>query len=121
MLYLMQYLCSIYMVFIWLTCLFRVDRGCEPQLGQTKIYEIDICCLFIIVEQELLTLLEYLSSIMVFSEVCVAQSLVLCVVFCQLLFVFFPLAIVLSVLPFMASDYPFGIFKLFLQNQIVMI
>jgi hypothetical protein len=99
--------------------------------------------LFIIVEQELLTLLEYLSSIMVFSEVCVAQSLVvcvvfclslfvfsevcvaqslvLCVVFCQSLFVFFPLAIVLSVLPFMASDYPFGIFKLFLQNQIVMI
>ena len=77
--------------------------------------------LLIIVEQELLTLLEYLSSIMVFSEVCVAQSLVLCVVFCQLLFVFFPLAIVLSVLPFMASDYPFGIFKLFLQNQIVMI
>ena len=41
----MQYLCSIYMVFIWLTCLFRVDRGCEPQLGQTKIYEIDICCI----------------------------------------------------------------------------
>jgi len=35
------------------------------------------------------TLPEYLSSPLVFSEVCVAQSLVFCVVFCGLLFVFF--------------------------------
>ena len=38
--------------------------------------------LFTIVEQELLTLLEYLSSIMVFSKVCVAQSLVLSIIVC---------------------------------------
>ena len=46
----------------------------------------------------------------------IAQSLVLCVVFCRSLFVlcFFPLAIVLSVLRCTASDYPFGIFNLFL-------
>jgi len=71
------------------------------------------------VAQSLVLCVVFCLSLFVFSEVCVAQSLVLCVVFCQLLFVFFPLAIVLSVLPFMASNYPFGIFKLFLQNQIV--
>ena len=38
--------------------------------------------------------------------------------FCRLLFVLFLLAIVLSVLHrFMDSDYPFGIFKLFLQTK----
>ena len=44
----------------------------------------------------------------------VAQYLVLCVVFRRLLFVFlffFILVIVLSVVPFTASDYSFGIFK----------
>jgi len=40
-----------------------------------------------LVEQELLTLLVHLSSPPVFSVVCVARSLVLCVVFCRLLFV----------------------------------
>ena len=35
--------------------------------------------------------------------------------FCRSLFVLFLLAIVLPVLPFTASDYPFGIFKLFVH------
>jgi hypothetical protein len=44
----------------------------------------------------------------------VARSLVFCVVFCRSLFVLFLLAIVLCVLLLLtASDYPFGIFKLF--------
>jgi hypothetical protein len=47
--------------------------------------------------QELLTLLEHLSSPQVFSRVCVTQSLVLCVMFCRSLFVLF-FAMVLSVL-----------------------
>ena len=45
-----------------------------------------------IVEQELLTLPEHLSSPPVFNGVCVTPSLVLCIMFCRLL------AIVLSVL-----------------------
>jgi hypothetical protein len=56
------------------------------------------------VEQELLTLLEHLSSPPAFSGVHVhAQSLAFCVL-CLLL---------------MASDYPFDIFKLFLDLQFV--
>ena len=48
-----------------------------------------------------------------FSEVSVARSLVLCVVFCRSLFVLFLLLTVLSVLlQLTASGYPFGIFKL---------
>jgi hypothetical protein len=58
-----------------------------------------------------------------FSGVRVTQSLVLCTcIFCRSLFVllsFFFLAIVLSVLlRFTDSDYPFGIFKLFLYSWI---
>ena len=66
------------------------------------------------VEQELITLLEHLSSILVFIGVCVAQSLIFCVVFYRSLFVLFLLAIVFSVLD---SDYPFGISKLFLFSS----
>ena len=72
------------------------------------------------VEQELLTLPKHPSATPVFSGVHVAWSLVFCVMFCRLLFVlwfFFFLAIVLSVLRFMASDYPFGIFKFFSYHQ----
>ena len=58
------------------------------------------------VEQELLTLPG-------FSGV---RFLVFSVMFCGSLFVF--LAIVLSVLRFMASDYPFGIFKRFLKGSV---
>ena len=72
-----------------------------------------------------------------FSGVRAALSLVFCVLLCRLLFVLYLLAIVLSVLYLLAivlsvlyrlaivlsvllrvtdSDYPFGIFKLFIQN-----
>ena len=70
-----------------------------------------------LVEQELPTLLEHLSSPPVFSGVRVTRSLVLyvlCIVVCP--FVLFLLAIVLSVLLRNTdSDYPFGIFKLFIH------
>ena len=66
-----------------------------------------------LVEQELPTLSVHLSSPPVFSGVLVTWSLVLCVMFCRSLFVL--LSIVLSVLlRYTDSDYPFGIFKLFL-------
>jgi hypothetical protein len=61
-----------------------------------------------LVEQELLILSEFIP---VFSGVRVAQSFVLCIIVCP--FVFFLLAIVLSVLRFTAADYLFGIFKIF--------
>ena len=71
-----------------------------------------------LVEQELLTLPEHLSSPLVFSEVRVTRSLVLYVCFVDrcLSICTFPLAIVLSVLlRYTDSDCPFGIFKLFLH------
>ena len=59
-----------------------------------------------LVEQELLTLPEYLSSSQVLSGVRVVRSLVFCVVFCRSLFII--LAIGLSaLLRFTDSDYPF--------------
>ena len=71
-------------------------------------------------EQDLLTLLEHMGSPPVYSGVRVTRSLVLCVCFvfvdrvvCS--FVLFLLAIVLSVLRFTDSFYPFGICKLFLR------
>jgi hypothetical protein len=67
------------------------------------------------VEQELHTLPEHLSSLSVISGVHITRYLVLCVCFadhCLARFLFL-FAIVLSVLRFTASDYPFGIFKLF--------
>ena len=76
-----------------------------------------------LVEQELFTLSEYLSSLPVFSWVRVTRSLVLCVCFvdrCLSFFSFF-LAIVLSVLRFTDSDYPFGIFKLFLIPLFILV
>ena len=62
----------------------------------------------------MLTLPEHMSSPLIFSGVCVTRSEVYCVMFCKSLYVLFLLAIVLSVLRFTDSDYPFGIFKLFL-------
>jgi hypothetical protein len=65
----------------------------------------------LLVEQELLTLPDHLSSPPVFNGVHVTRSLVLCVCFVDRCLSF--LAIVLSVLlRFTDSDYPFGIFKL---------
>ena len=66
-----------------------------------------------LVEQGLLTLLEHLRLLLVFSGVHVAQYLAFCVMFYRSLFVF--LAIVLSVLRFTASDYPIGVFNIFLR------
>ena len=65
------------------------------------------------VEQELPTLPGHLISPQVLSGVCVGQSLVFCVIFCRSLFVFFRLAILLSILRCTVSNYPSGIFKLF--------
>ena len=67
-----------------------------------------------LVKLELLTLPEHPSSPLVVSGVGVTQSLVLFVGFVLLSFLL--LAIVLSALRFMDSDYPFGIFKLFLYE-----
>ena len=58
------------------------------------------------------TLPEHPSSPPVFSGIRVARPLVFCVVLCGSLFVLFLLAIVLSVLRFTDSDYPFGILDL---------
>ena len=72
-----------------------------------------------LVEQELLTLQEHMSSPTVFSEVRVARSSVFCVVFYVIAchFVLFFLVIVFSVLlRIKASGYPLGIFKLFLEK-----
>ena len=69
-----------------------------------------------LVEQELITLPEHLSSPPDFSGVRVTRSLVLCVGRFLSLIV---LAIELSVLQFTTSGYPFGIFKLFLCKSYV--
>ena len=67
-----------------------------------------------LVEQELLTLPEHMSSPPIFSAVHVTRSLVFICMFCRSLFVLFLLAIVLFVLlRYTDSDYLFGIFKLF--------
>ena len=66
----------------------------------------------LLVEQEVHTLPGHLSLPSVFRGVRVARSLVFYVVFCRLLFVLFLLTIVLYVLRFTASDYPFGILDL---------
>jgi hypothetical protein len=64
--------------------------------------------------QELLTFPHHLGSSSVFIGVGVVRSLVFYVMFCSSLFVLFRLTIVLSVLlPFTASDYNFGFFKLY--------
>ena len=64
-------------------------------------------------KQELLTLPGNMNSRPVFSGVRVAQSLVFCVVYCGSLFVIFFLVIAFYFLRFTASNYPFGIVKLF--------
>jgi hypothetical protein len=55
----------------------------------------------------------------VFSGVRVTPSLIIFAMFCRSLFVL--LVIVLSVLRFTDSDYPFGIFKLFIQTLLMII
>ena len=63
-----------------------------------------------LVEQEQLTFPEHPSSVPVFSGVCVTRSLVLCVCFVNHCLSFF--AIVLSILRFMDSYYPFRLWYL---------
>ncbi len=68
------------------------------------------------------TLPEHTSSSPDFSGVCGARSAIFCVVFCRSLFAplfLFLLTIVVSVLRFVDSDYPFGIFKLFLHLKMI--
>ena len=69
--------------------------------------------------QELLTILNHTNSLPVFTGVQVAQSLAFCVVFCRSLFVLFFLSLYCVLLRFMASDYTFDIFKLFLFGAII--
>jgi hypothetical protein len=62
---------------------------------------------------------EFPSPPPLFNGVRVARPLVFCVMFCRSLFVLFFIFLattVLSVLRFTASDYPFGIFKLFILS-----
>ena len=67
-----------------------------------------------LVEQELVTLLDNLSSYPVISGVGITRSLVLCVMFCRSLFVLCPFPFDHCVVcPFTDSDCPFVIFKLF--------
>ena len=69
-----------------------------------------------LVEQELITHPQHLSSPLVFSGVRVTRSLVFCDKFCRSLFLIFLLASVLSVLlRFTSYDYLFDILKLFLH------
>ena len=72
-----------------------------------------------LVEQELLTLPEHLSSpLFLVGFVLLDLLFYMCVFCCCLSFVLFLLIIVLSVLLwYKDSDYPFGIFKLFLQQM----
>jgi hypothetical protein len=60
-------------------------------------------------------------STLAYFHILPPRVLVFCVVFCRSLlfcpFAPFVLAIVLSVLPITTSDYPFGIFKLFIINS----
>ena len=62
------------------------------------------------VELELTTLPEHMRTHPVFVGVCVARSLVFCVVFGRSIFVLFLLTIMLSVLRFTDYNYHFGIF-----------
>ena len=70
-----------------------------------------------IVEQELLTLPEHLSSLSLYSGVCIAQYLVFYIVFCRSLFIymslcpfFFFIYCVVCLFRFTASDYSFFIY-----------
>ena len=70
-----------------------------------------------LVEQELLTLSDNLSSLLIFSGIRANQCLVVCVYHC-LSFVLFLFVIVLYVLQFTASDNLFGTFTTLLQKYL---
>ena len=60
-----------------------------------------------LMEQELITLQKLQSSMLGFRAICVARSLVFCIMFCRSLYV---------LLRLMASDYSFGILKPFVKE-----
>ena len=64
---------------------------------------------------------DYTSVARFLNEIQVDLSLVFCVMFCRLVFVLCLLVIVLSVLRLPASNYPFGIFKLFFTIAVQMV
>ena len=78
--------------------------------------------IFILVEQELLTLPEHLRLPQVFNGVRITQSQVFCVMFCRSLFVllsFFYWPLCCLLLLFTDSDCPFGIFNLFYSSNLL--
>jgi len=84
-------------------------------------FELKVTSRMQLVEQELLILLQKLSSSpFYFYGFHIAQFLIFCVGFRISLFVLFPLAIVLSDLPlFTSSDDPHGIFSRFFNYCLV--
>jgi len=127
-------LCLIYYVggscFIYVICIYFVGGSCFiyvifylfTHTGVQHDFHVTWCLCRLtvtrrvsLVEQEPLNLPEHQSSLPVYIGVRVAWSSVFCVTFCRSMFVLFLLAIVFPVLlRFKTSDYPFGIFKLFL-------
>jgi hypothetical protein len=109
--------------------LITIDQNnCVRYVNKTCTFDINTMTMFITefvtrlprrvspVEQEPLTLLEHLNSPRVFSGVRVTWSYFICML-CRSLFVHFILVIVLSgPFRYTDSDYPFGIFKLFLRG-----
>ena len=71
------------------------------------------------VDEDIHTYPEHLSSPQVLRGVCVARSLGFCVIFFGSLFVLFHLAMLLSVLRFMASGYFVGIFNRFCMDKMI--
>jgi hypothetical protein len=99
---------------ICVTC--SVFRNHNPVLSSFMICISGFVARVTHVEQDLLTITEHTSS----SPILVGSCF--CVVFCKSLFVlffFFHLVNILSLLRFTASDYPFGIFKPFLWKHVV--
>ena len=102
------------------------QKLCPVSTGVVKLHTTRQWCCYILwnfvwltrriplVEQELPTLPEHLSSSLVFSGVRVTRSLVLCVMFCRTLFVLLSFFVWPVLLRFTDSSDPFGIFELFL-------
>ena len=92
--------------------LYRYERWCSSRAKVTRQVPL--------VNQEMLSLSEYMSSLLFFLLwVCVVQSLVFCVMLCWLLFVLFLLLVsVLFPLQFVDSEYSFVIFTMLLSRPL---
>ena len=91
------------------------DRGLNPMIYFTITPLIQYCSILrgkCWLGLWVVSVYDTFNTISVISWQSVHRSLVCCVMFCRSLFVLFLLAIVLSCLWFMASDYPIDIFKL---------